>query len=122
MYPAAVLSSASATSATTTRGLGKARDHGRSIKSAIGAITSADADDCPVAVSIGGIPRNRRPQMAANAYDIVAPRTAIFAHVLPSPLANAPGPIITATPTTPVHTPSSRAAESLSSFVATCAT
>src|ERR687893_582664 len=108
MYPAAVLSSASATSATTTRGLGKVRDHGRSIKSVIGAITSADADNCPVAVSTGGIPRNRRPQMAANAYDSAAPRTAIFAHVLPSPPANAPGPIITATPITPANTPQSR--------------
>src|SRR5919112_2156377 len=120
MYPAAVLSSASATSAATTRGLGKARDHGRSIKSAIGVITIADADNCPDAVSSGGSPRNRRPQMAANAYDSAAPRTAIFASVLP--LANAPGPIITATPTTPANTPSSRDAESFSSVVVTCAT
>src|SRR5687767_3925364 len=101
MYPAAVLSSASAISAHTTRWLGKASDHGRSIRSATGAITSADAVNWPFAVISGGCPRNRRPQIAANAYDSAAPTTAVLASVLPPPPANAPGPIITATPATP---------------------
>src|SRR5215204_6190962 len=101
MYPAAVLSNASAISAHATRGLGKSSDHGRSAMSATGVITSADADDCPFAAIIGGTPRNRRPQIAASAYDTAAPRTAVLASVLPPPPANAPGPIITMTPITP---------------------
>src|SRR5215212_10760621 len=105
MYPAAVLSNASAMSAHTARALGKASDHGRSVRSATGVITRADADNCPFAAIIGGSPRNRRPQIAANAYDSAAPRTAVLASVLPPPPANAPGPIITATPIIPAKTP-----------------
>src|SRR5215216_749208 len=108
MYPAAVLMSASAMSAHTTRGLGKASAHGRSVRGATGIITSAEADNCPVAVITGDSPRNRRPQIPANAYDSAAPRTAILASVLPPPPASAPGPIITATPITPVSTPINR--------------
>src|SRR3954469_17071079 len=105
MYPAAVLSNASAMSAHTTRVLGKANDQGRSASRATGVITRADADNCPVAAITGGSPRNRRPQIAATAYDSAAARTAVLARVLPSPPANAPGPMITATPITPAKTP-----------------
>ena len=79
---------------------------------------------CPVAAAIGTIPsfRKRRPKTPAKAYDTAAASTANCASTsAPSPL-NAPGPMVTTTPTIPISTPASRFPVIRSSLVKTCAT